>query len=158
MPFLDQRFTAYYLSLPEEMRIPQVSGSVQLPDGVSLLETCITSHWSNGGVCLSKQHGVEKHLLRDSFKGLNLIPDEILWRRKVGFGEGMMSVKKSWYIYLQEHIESMVCAGLRPGQIFCSRKFSSSQFKTHSVEDMNLPSSDSPTHLTLFNSIRHSLH
>ncbi|XP_022599815.1 asparagine synthetase [glutamine-hydrolyzing] [Seriola dumerili] len=76
VPFLDHRFTAYYLSLPEEMRTPK--------------------------------HGVEKHLLRESFKGLNLIPDEILWRRKEAFSDGMMSVKKSWYTCLQEHLESMV--------------------------------------------------
>ncbi|KAK5855497.1 hypothetical protein PBY51_005595 [Eleginops maclovinus] len=76
VPFLDHRFTAYYLSLPDDMRVPK--------------------------------HGVEKHLLRDSFRDLNLIPDEILWRRKEAFSDGMMSVKKSWYIHLQEHLESMV--------------------------------------------------
>ncbi|KAM6900056.1 asparagine synthetase [glutamine-hydrolyzing] [Xenentodon cancila] len=76
VPFLDHRFTAYYLSLPEEMRIPK--------------------------------DGVEKHLLRSAFKGLGLIPDEILWRRKEAFSDGMMSVKKSWYTCLQEHLESMV--------------------------------------------------
>ncbi|XP_067366526.1 asparagine synthetase [glutamine-hydrolyzing]-like [Channa argus] len=76
VPFLDHRFTAYYLSLPEEMRIPK--------------------------------HGMEKHLLRESFKGLNLIPDEILWRRKEAFSDGVMSEKKSWYTFLQEHVESMV--------------------------------------------------
>uniref|UniRef100_A0A8C4ICR4 Asparagine synthetase [glutamine-hydrolyzing] n=1 Tax=Dicentrarchus labrax TaxID=13489 RepID=A0A8C4ICR4_DICLA len=76
LPFLDHRFTAYYLSLPEEMRVPK--------------------------------NGVEKHLLRDSFKGLNLIPDEILWRRKEAFSDGMMSEKKSWYTCLQDHLESMV--------------------------------------------------
>ncbi|XP_034457149.1 asparagine synthetase [glutamine-hydrolyzing]-like [Hippoglossus hippoglossus] len=76
VPFLDHRFTAYYLSLPEEMKIPR--------------------------------HGVEKYLLRESFKGLNLIPEEILWRRKEAFSDGMMSMKKSWYTYLQEHLQSMV--------------------------------------------------
>ncbi|KAM4725288.1 asparagine synthetase [glutamine-hydrolyzing] isoform 2-T3 [Anableps anableps] len=76
VPFLDHRFTAYYLSLPEEMRAPK--------------------------------DGVEKHLLRDSFKGLSLIPDEILWRRKEAFSDGMMSEKKSWYTYLQEHLDSLV--------------------------------------------------
>ncbi|XP_069575268.1 asparagine synthetase [glutamine-hydrolyzing] [Brachyistius frenatus] len=76
VPFLDHRLTAYYLSLPEEMRIPK--------------------------------HDVEKYLLRDSFKGLNLIPDDILWRRKEAFSDGMMSLKKSWYTCLQEHLESMV--------------------------------------------------
>ncbi|KAM4550337.1 asparagine synthetase [glutamine-hydrolyzing] [Fundulus diaphanus] len=76
VPFLDHRFTAYYLSLPEEMRTPK--------------------------------DGVEKHLLRDSFKGLDLIPDEILWRRKEAFSDGIMSEKKSWYTCLQEHLDSVV--------------------------------------------------
>lgn len=58
---------------------------------------------------LCEQHGVEKHLLRDSFKGLDLIPDEILWRRKEAFSDGMMSLKKSWYTCLQEHLGSVVC-------------------------------------------------
>ncbi|KAI2654542.1 Asparagine synthetase [glutamine-hydrolyzing] [Labeo rohita] len=76
VPFLDHRFTAYYLSLPEEMRAPK--------------------------------DGVEKHLLRDSFKGMKLIPDEILWRRKEAFSDGLTSMKKSWYTSLQEHIKSEV--------------------------------------------------
>ncbi|KAK9957224.1 hypothetical protein ABG768_011488 [Culter alburnus] len=76
VPFLDHRFTSYYLSLPEEMRVPK--------------------------------DGVEKHLLREAFKGMNLIPDEILWRRKEAFSDGLSSMKKSWYTSLQEHIESEV--------------------------------------------------
>uniref|UniRef100_A0AAR2IH27 Asparagine synthetase domain-containing protein n=1 Tax=Pygocentrus nattereri TaxID=42514 RepID=A0AAR2IH27_PYGNA len=76
VPFLDHRFSAYFLSLPPEMRVPK--------------------------------DGVEKHLLRESFKGLNLIPDEILWRRKEAFSDGMTSAKKSWYAILQDHIESEV--------------------------------------------------
>lgn len=61
---------------------------------------------------LCVQDGVEKHLLRDSFKGLNLIPDEILWRRKEAFSDGMTSEKKSWYTYLQEHLDSVVRVNL----------------------------------------------
>ncbi|XP_023665497.1 asparagine synthetase [glutamine-hydrolyzing] [Paramormyrops kingsleyae] len=76
VPFLDHRFTAYYLSLPPEMRVPK--------------------------------DGVEKHLLRDAFKGLNLIPDDILWRRKEAFSDGLTSTKKSWYSSLQDHLESEV--------------------------------------------------
>uniref|UniRef100_A0AAY4EQF3 Asparagine synthetase [glutamine-hydrolyzing] n=1 Tax=Denticeps clupeoides TaxID=299321 RepID=A0AAY4EQF3_9TELE len=76
VPFLDHRFSAYYLSLPEELRVPK--------------------------------DGVEKFLLRESFRGTNLIPDEILWRRKEAFSDGVMSVKKSWYSSLQDHIESEV--------------------------------------------------
>lgn len=51
---------------------------------------------------------MEKHLLREAFKGMNLIPDEILWRRKEAFSDGLSSMKKSWYASLQEHIESEV--------------------------------------------------
>ncbi|XP_063040837.1 asparagine synthetase [glutamine-hydrolyzing] [Engraulis encrasicolus] len=76
VPFLDHRFTAYYLSLPEEMRVPK--------------------------------DGVEKFLLRDAFAGQNLIPDDILWRRKEAFSDGLTSIKKSWYNSLQEYIESEV--------------------------------------------------
>ncbi|XP_003969193.2 asparagine synthetase [glutamine-hydrolyzing] [Takifugu rubripes] len=76
VPFLDHRFTAYYLSLPEAMRVPK--------------------------------NGVEKFLLRDSFSGLNLLPDGILWRRKEAFSDGLTSLKKSWYTWLQEHVESLV--------------------------------------------------
>lgn len=57
---------------------------------------------------LLDQDGVEKHLLRDSFKGLNLIPEDILWRRKEAFSDGMTSLKKSWYTSLQDHLESEV--------------------------------------------------
>lgn len=57
------------------------------------------------------QRGVEKHLLRASFEGLGLIPQEILWRRKEAFSDGMMSVKKSWYECLQEHLEAKVSSG-----------------------------------------------
>ncbi|XP_018609848.2 asparagine synthetase [glutamine-hydrolyzing] isoform X2 [Scleropages formosus] len=76
VPFLDHRLTAYYLSLPPEMRVPK--------------------------------NGVEKHLLRDAFKDLNLIPENILWRRKEACSDGLTSVKKSWYSSVQDHLESKV--------------------------------------------------
>ncbi|KAG9335663.1 hypothetical protein JZ751_004315 [Albula glossodonta] len=93
VPFLDHRLTAYYLSLPPEMRVPKryrpplpldwllFSGvrrvqSVLCEDSTSCLSLYRLAH------ALSNQDGVEKFLLRDSFKGMNLIPDEILWRRK----------------------------------------------------------------------------
>ncbi|MBN3298026.1 ASNS synthetase, partial [Amia calva] len=76
VPFLDHRFSSYYLSLPAEMRVPK--------------------------------NGVEKHLLRDAFHGTGLLPDEILWRAKEAFSDGISSAKKSWYTMLQEDIETKV--------------------------------------------------
>uniref|UniRef100_H2YGS8 Asparagine synthetase domain-containing protein n=1 Tax=Ciona savignyi TaxID=51511 RepID=H2YGS8_CIOSA len=54
------------------------------------------------------QNGVEKHLLRSSFDGTNLIPTEILWRRKEAFSDGVTSKKRSWFEILQEHIDSRI--------------------------------------------------
>ncbi|ELT92908.1 hypothetical protein CAPTEDRAFT_218038 [Capitella teleta] len=54
------------------------------------------------------QKGVEKHLLRKSFDGMDLLPHDILWRRKEAFSDGVSSQKKAWFEILQEHVESQV--------------------------------------------------
>ena len=51
--------------------------------------------------------GVEKHLLREAFRGTNVIPDEILFRTKEAFSDGVSSVEKSWYMILQDMIEKI---------------------------------------------------
>ncbi|KAK3599069.1 hypothetical protein CHS0354_024395 [Potamilus streckersoni] len=76
VPFLDHKFTSYYLNLPAKMRSPQ--------------------------------SGIEKHLLRSAFDGKGLIPDEILWRPKEAFSDGVSSVKKSWYEILQSYIDEQI--------------------------------------------------
>ena len=48
-------------------------------------------------------NGIEKHLLRSAFSGTGLLPDEILWRPKEAFSDGVSSTEKSWYSLLQEH-------------------------------------------------------
>lgn len=52
--------------------------------------------------------GIEKHLLRSAFSGAGLLPDEILWRPKEAFSDGVSSVSKSWYEVLQDHIDQQV--------------------------------------------------
>lgn len=76
VPFLDHWFTHYYLSLPNEVKVPQ--------------------------------DGVEKHLLRSAFSGTGLLPDEILWRPKEAFSDGVSSVKQSWFQVLQAHIDTQI--------------------------------------------------
>lgn len=49
----------------------------------------------------------EKHWLRKAFDGLDLIPNEILWRKKEAFSDGVSSEEKSWYTILQEHVENI---------------------------------------------------
>ncbi|KAG8443098.1 hypothetical protein GDO86_011787 [Hymenochirus boettgeri] len=76
VPFLDHRFSSYYLSLPPELRVPK--------------------------------NGIEKYLLREAFENSNLIPKDILWRPKEACSDGLTSVKKSWFTWLQEYIDQQV--------------------------------------------------
>jgi asparagine synthase (glutamine-hydrolysing) len=62
---LDHFFTAYYLSLPAELRNP------------------------TEGRC-------EKYLLRKAFEDSNLLPENILWRPKEEFTDGVGSLNKSF--------------------------------------------------------------
>jgi asparagine synthase (glutamine-hydrolysing) len=41
--------------------------------------------------------GCEKYLLRKAFDGKGIIPDEVLWRPKEAFSDGVSSLKRSWY-------------------------------------------------------------
>ncbi|XP_035689346.1 asparagine synthetase [glutamine-hydrolyzing]-like [Branchiostoma floridae] len=52
--------------------------------------------------------GIEKYTLRKAFDGTGLLPDEILWRPKEAFSDGVSSVKKSWYETLQEYVEEQI--------------------------------------------------
>jgi asparagine synthase (glutamine-hydrolysing) len=50
----------------------------------------------------------EKHLIRKAFDGLNIIPNDILWRPKEAFSDGVASKKKSLFEHLQEFIDPLV--------------------------------------------------
>ena len=78
-PFLDRNFVNYYLSIPPHVR---------------------------------KHTNCEKELLRSSFtitnfqnyEGKQILPDEILWRRKEAFSDGVSNLGRSLYNILQEKI------------------------------------------------------
>jgi asparagine synthase (glutamine-hydrolysing) len=50
----------------------------------------------------------EKWWLRKAFDGTNVLNQEVLWRRKEAFSDGISGTTKSWFQYLQEHIETLV--------------------------------------------------
>ncbi|EFC49697.1 asparagine synthetase [Naegleria gruberi] len=52
-----------------------------------------------------EEHNMEKFVLRKAFDGLDLIPDEILWRTKVQFGDG---VGHGWIDSLKEFCDKQV--------------------------------------------------
>lgn len=51
--------------------------------------------------------GVEKWLLRESFKNNTKLPNEVLYRKKEAFSDGVSSVKRSWYSIIQENVNSI---------------------------------------------------
>jgi len=50
---------------------------------------------------------IEKWLLRKSFEGTNYLPNEILWRKKEAFSDGVSQINKSWYEIIQEHLDDI---------------------------------------------------
>lgn len=74
-PFLDRGFVELYLSIPCEMRNHNIDNKC------------------------------EKYLLRSSFMNQNLLPEEVLWRTKEAFSDGVSGMKKSWTDIISEKIQ-----------------------------------------------------
>ena len=49
---------------------------------------------------------IEKYYLRKAFDGY--LPDELLWRRKEAFSDGVSSKKRSWFEVIKEFVESKI--------------------------------------------------
>ncbi len=77
-PFLDKVFVKYYLSIPAELK--RLDGTRRL----------------------------EKHLLRKAFENQKLLPEDVLWRRKCAFSDGVSSIKKSWHHIIQSFVDQKI--------------------------------------------------
>jgi asparagine synthase (glutamine-hydrolysing) len=53
-----------------------------------------------------KYKGIEKWWLRKAFDGLNILPDEVLWRKKEAFSDGVSDKEESWFEIIQNHIKT----------------------------------------------------
>lgn len=67
-----------------------------------------------------KKEGCEKYILRKAFVGE--LPDEILWRQKEAFSDGVSGKKKSWFQHIQEYVETKIS-----NEIFLNEKFPSKE-------------------------------
>ena len=74
-PFLDKNFVQNYLSIPSNIRCQSIS----------------------------KETKPEKFLLRKAFEGLNILPNEILWRTKEAFSDGVSTEKEAWFEIVQKY-------------------------------------------------------
>lgn len=76
-PFLDRNFVQSYLSMPRRLRY----------------------HPGN------KQ--CEKYLLRKAFSNNNLLPDDVLWRTKEAFSDGVSKKTRSWFEIIQDYASKL---------------------------------------------------
>ncbi len=51
------------------------------------------------------KYNMEKYLLRKAFDDLNLLPNEVLWRKKEAFSDGISSTERSWFQMIQEYVD-----------------------------------------------------
>ena len=77
-PFLDRQFTQVALSIATELRRP------------------------------IKDVQCEKFILRKPFDDGVTLPNEVLWRKKEAFSDGVSSLEKSWYEIIQEKVLELV--------------------------------------------------
>ena len=56
----------------------------------------------------SNRNNVEKYLFRKSFDDDNLLPKEILWRKKEAFSDGVSKQENSWFSILQKYINDKI--------------------------------------------------
>ena len=47
-------------------------------------------------------------MLRKAFENDNLLPDEILWRSKEAFSDGVTSETRSWHKIIQEYVNTQI--------------------------------------------------
>ena len=77
-PFLDKSFVEFYMSIMPEEK------------------------------SFDKNNRIEKHLLRKAFSDDNLLPDDILWRHKCAFSDGVSNSKRSWHKTIKEFVDNKI--------------------------------------------------
>lgn len=50
------------------------------------------------------RNGIEKYLLRSAFSGLGVIPEEIIWRKKEAFSDGVSLQTESWHDIIKSYV------------------------------------------------------
>ena len=87
-PFLDKQFVATVRSIDTMWRRPR-------KEPVDYMERSNALDYVP--IC-------EKWLLRNAFSELRILPDEVLWRQKEAFSDGVSGTAKSWFQEIQDRI------------------------------------------------------
>lgn len=78
VPFLDREFVDLVLNIPGEFKNPKTGGPLM----------------------------IEKEILRNAFSGY--LPEEVLWRRKDGMSDALSGLKKNWFEYIQDFVDTKI--------------------------------------------------
>lgn len=54
------------------------------------------------------EHRIEKYLIRKAFEKEDLLPADVLWRRKNGFSDSVSSMTRSWSEIIREHVDRLI--------------------------------------------------
>ena len=81
VPFADRSFVEYYMGIDPTLR---------MFDGDQI---------------------IEKHLLRKAFEKDQLLPEEVLWRRKNGFSDSVSQKNRSWSEIIRDYVDTKVSDG-----------------------------------------------
>ena len=46
--------------------------------------------------------------MRRAFSGHHYLPEDVLWRKKCAFSDGVSDIKKSWHNIIQNYVESKI--------------------------------------------------
>lgn len=69
----------------------------------------LDKHFVNTYLSIPVQHRrhktIEKFMLREAFSGTHLLPDEIIWRKKEAFSDGVSNQGRSLFQIIQEYIK-----------------------------------------------------
>jgi asparagine synthase (glutamine-hydrolysing) len=119
-PFLDKNFVNFILSLPPQFRQHCFKQSHTLNEVTdSFIPFCSSPFLSDLKEQISNKNNMEKFILRNSFTQENfpvyqngqvkqLLPDEILWRRKEAFSDGVTNKGRSLFTIIQEQISEKI--------------------------------------------------
>ena len=105
----ESRRLLHDLYLYDNLRADRTTAAHGLELRVPFLDKFFTSYYlSLPGEDRQPKEGIEKYFLRKAFSDTGLLPEEVLWRPKEAFSDGVSSKEKSWYAHLQERIEEKV--------------------------------------------------
>ena len=103
--FNESRRLVTELSMYDVLRADRTTASHGLELRVPFLDKDFLDYCMKlDGSIRKPQDNIEKYYLRKGFEH-GYLPDEVLWRRKEGFSDGVGGLEKPWYVHIQEWIE-----------------------------------------------------